>query len=169
MRFWPLLCVVLACGGSSEEDEVLERELEAEATAGDEEHELTIADRFRAAETRVFEACYDELTHLDDAHRRRRELRVRRLNESQVSDESPAGVSVQREGEDADETTELPSNVDDETHAYSAEERELIRLENELDVFHGQHADPNVWTDAELNTYEDLADGLVSHCEAMRG
>ena len=36
-----LLCLALACGGSSEEDEVLEAELEAEAAAGSESTEET--------------------------------------------------------------------------------------------------------------------------------
>lgn len=165
-----LLCVVLACGGSSDDDEVLERELEAEAAQSEGgEHELTTGDRFRAAETRVFEACYDEVAHLDDAHRERRELRVRLLSEGEVSNEAPARVVVERESDNAGaESEELPSNVDDETHAYSEAERELIALENELDVFHGAHPDPNAWSTAELDEYEDLADRLVEHCAAMR-
>ena len=167
-----LLCLALACGGASDEDEVLEAELEAEAAAGSESTEetgLTIADRFRAAETRVFEACYDEIAHLDDDHQRRRQLRVRLLTEAEVNADAPARVVVERESENAGATSEeLPSNVDDEAANYSEAERELIGLENELDVFHGQHPDPDAWTDADLDGYENLADRLVAVCESMR-
>lgn len=164
-----LVCCLVACGGSSEEDEVLERELAAEESAGDsEETELTIADRHRAAETRVFEACYDELAHLDDSHRERRELRVRLLSEAEVSGEAPARIAVERESDSAGATSdELPSNVDDETHAYNEDERAVIAAENELDLFHGAHPNHDEWTDADLAAYEDIADRLVALCLAM--
>lgn len=163
-----LLCLALACGGSSSDDEVLERELAAEEASGDEtEHEVTTGDRFQAAETRVFEACYDEIAHLDEAHRGRRELRLRRLSEREAGD-SGTGLAVEREQENAAQSDELPSNVDDTHSAYDESEQNLIALENELDAFHREHAHPDEWSDADLDQYEDMADRLVEVCASMR-
>lgn len=166
-----LLCLALACGGSSEDDEVLDRQLESEQTGGDsDESELSVAERHRAVETRVFEACYDELVHLDTRHRQRRELRVRLLTEAEVSNESPARISVERESENAGATSEeeLPSNLDDEGGDYSETERAIIELENELDAFHAQHPNHAEWTDADLADYESIADRLTRLCESAR-
>ncbi len=171
MRSWMILALV-ACGGSNE-DAVLQQELEAEAAAGDEDTEggeITMADRYRAADSRVFEACYDDLDHLDERHRARRSLRVRRISEQQAQATTPTGLEVERENGTDDATTELPSNVDN-TNAhgdYHPIEQRLIALEDQLDQFHAAHPDVDAWSDAELSRYEDLADGLHAQCTQMR-
>ncbi len=163
-----MVLALVACGGSNE-DAVLQQELEAEAAAGDEdtEGEITMADRYRAADSRVFEACYDDLDHLDERHRERRSLRVRRISESRAQASTPTGLEVERASDSEDAPDELPSNVDAAAN-YHPVEQQLIALENELDDFHAAHPDVDAWSDAELARYEDLADGLHARCTEMR-
>ncbi len=164
---WCFGCLVLAvaCGGSSE-DPVLEQELEAEASSGDEG--VDMERRHRAIDTRVFGACYDNLAHLGDHARSRRELRVHRVRQAQQDAELPTGLAVDRRQAPLTESDELPSNVDATHHEYDADEQALIELEDRYDAYHNGHAHPNEWTDEELTEFEDLADSLYDACMRIR-
>ncbi len=158
-----LILSLVACGaGSTPPTEGAE----ATAAQGSEETEVTPEERYIAATTRIYEACYDDLDHLDEAHRARRELRIRRLREEEVDERLPAGLVVERAGAgggQADTLDEEPTGVE-----YSAHEQQLIALEGELDAFRAERPDPETWSLEEWERFDDLADRLVAHCTAQR-
>ena len=160
MRFL-LLFSLAACGARPASTP----EADPEEVAGDDSTEVTAQERYIAGTTRIFEACYDDLGYLDATHRERRELRVRRLREEEVSDELPAGLVVERVnagGPRADELDASPPST------YSAHEQGLIALEAELDSWRAEHPDPEAWTDGDWAYFEGLADRFVAHCRASR-
>lgn len=170
MRLSIALLVLLACGGN-QEDEVLEAELAAEASAGDEDTESEGADlaaRYRAEDSRVFEACYDDLEHLDEHARRRRELRVRRIRPEAADAETPTGIEVDRGPTEDEASDELPSNTDVDPHPHSPEEQAIIALEERVDAFHAERPHLSEWSMADLDAYEDLADELHDACMRVR-
>ncbi len=183
------LLSIAGCGGTSHHsgvDPVLQRELIEEARA--EEHYESQSEeeraeesamhenerRLRVMENRVFEACYDDLQHLDEATRRRRHHRWRRMNELEMAEEG-VGPSMTREANTAsrpsgDGAHHEVSNVD--PHAtptpFGEDEERLIELENRYDSFRREHPHPATWQSAQLVTLDDLGDALLALCDAQR-
>jgi len=161
----------LGCGGSSEPDPILEQELAAEESQGEEteaEHELHENERrVHASQSLVFAACYenpDAFPPHAREHRARigRQFRERMIQQPHMDDSDTAdstNVAV-----DLEETQDAPPPAG----PASEHADEVTRLEAELDAIHAETgADPDYasWSVEEVARYEDLSQDLAHRCE----
>lgn len=180
--------LALGCGGPhhSSVDPILQQELIEEAR--EEQHyeeqseeeraaEVTAHEnerRLRIAENRVFESCYDDLQHLDEATQRRRSHRWRRMSDVEMASEGVAGGMAYEADSGGSPHAEGAhhevSNVD--PHAgptpYDEDEERLIALENRYDAFRVGHPRPEAWSSEQVTELDDLADALVAVCDGQR-